>query len=89
MGTHLVSHGKVYPLGQARAPGPSASQGREQHGGRESVFVLHTLNVTSFTRYLPELQACDVHYTIMQEHSMKSARVPGVVGMVAQAGGTL
>eukprot|EP00969_Alexandrium_andersonii_P163428 7223889-Alexandrium_andersonii.AAC.1 len=55
--------------------------------GRAS--VSQTLNVTSFTRYLPELQACDVHCTIMQEHSTKSARVPGVIGMVAQAGGAL
>eukprot|EP00969_Alexandrium_andersonii_P350512 15433409-Alexandrium_andersonii.AAC.1 len=35
VGTHLVSHGKLYPLGQARVPGPSASQGREQHDGHE------------------------------------------------------
>eukprot|EP00969_Alexandrium_andersonii_P083422 3680205-Alexandrium_andersonii.AAC.1 len=39
--------------------------------------MMATLNVTSFAHYWPELQACDVHYTIMQEHSMKSARVPG------------
>eukprot|EP00969_Alexandrium_andersonii_P291668 12891284-Alexandrium_andersonii.AAC.1 len=67
MGAHLVSHGKLYPAGQARVPGPSASQGRDQHDGCGRVFVLQTLNVTSFTRYLPDLQACDVRYTIMQE----------------------
>eukprot|EP00969_Alexandrium_andersonii_P040836 1790515-Alexandrium_andersonii.AAC.1 len=35
MGAHLVSHGKLCPVGQARVPGPSASHGREQHGGCE------------------------------------------------------